>query len=175
MITIDQVKEAQRNAPTAPETKQLQRDFAAQVNNELRAITVQTRREKQAIVSAKAEELRAQLLQIGAEASKTGTRAGFSLRAITQKDAEFLMMAPSVLGGWVAVGLPKFERNGKYYHAALLPDRFAEYGFPIAARNLAEQWAEEIYCTDEDAIATAVEMIAKMSAVSALLAIDPKA
>lgn len=167
MITIDQVKEAQRNAPTAQETKQLQRDFAAQVNKELRAITTQTRREKQAIVSAKAEELRAQLLQIGAQASKTGTRPGFFLRAITQKDAEFLMMAPYVLGGWVAVGLPKYERNGKYYHAALLPDTMAEYGFPLVARNLAEQWAEEIYCADEDDIETAVSMIAKMSTVSA--------
>ena len=167
MTTIEQVKEAQRNAPTAPETKQLQRDFAAQVNNELRAITAKKRREKQAIVSAKAEELRAQLLQIGAEASKTGTRKGFSLRAITQKTAEDLMMAPSVLGGWIAVGLPKFERKGKYYFAALLPDRLAEYGFPIAARNLADQWAEEIYCTDDDDIETAVAMIAKMSTVSA--------
>lgn len=30
MITIDEVRDAQRNAPTAPETKQLQKDYEAQ-------------------------------------------------------------------------------------------------------------------------------------------------
>jgi len=156
MKTLDQVQAAQRHAPSAPETKSLQRAYAVgQLASHREAAGIRYLAE-QARLKAELATLRLAVLAAGEAAQAAGVRDGFRLRYVTQGRAEQLMGAPAVLGGWIAVGLPRVRRGVDHYLAALLP-QCMEYGLELAPLTLATQWAGELssYAPDDPEVCAA--------------------
>lgn len=89
----------------------------------------------------------------------------YSLRAVTRPRAEDLGMAPSVAGGWVAVGLPSVRVGWDYLLVAKLPLSM-DYGQPLAVTEVTASWASELgaaFTDERNGLAQA--MIAKIESL----------
>lgn len=139
-VTIEQVREAQRNAPLSEDTKTLQRQYDAQRTATERALRIARYRAEQAEQHAKEQALKARIWALERLCPPTG----FALRLISIQRAQYLMMAPAQAGGWVAVELP--EIAGKL--VALLPSFFTD-GRQVTAEHVRQCWMRGCYETDE--------------------------
>lgn len=165
--TIEQVRNAQRTAPNAPETRALQSAYEKQRLAALAARRAAKYRDEQARMRITLATLRAEIIEAGKAAQAAGTREGFRLRYVTRGRAEDLMGAPAAFGGWIAVSLPRVLHDSQEYFAALLPDGM-NYGLPMSPLTLATAWAEELCPFDEDGPKTVARwMIAKIQSIHA--------
>lgn len=141
MVTIDEVKAAQRTAPLADATRALQREYEAQRSAVRREAAARRWREAEA---AKAERFRCLTAEIKALRLCTDAQLeeqGMKLVAIAHQTAAYYGMAPKVAGGWVAVHLPFGSR---YLYAALIPLSFSEGG-KLTTGGLREAWLAIAY------------------------------
>lgn len=131
MITIDQVKLAQRENPASETTKGIQRAYEAQIS---------AKRSEAARVSYLAEQQaeRAEWIALRAKiyALTLCVPAGFRLAVLSDRKAAYLGMMPQTAGGWVAVHL---TLDGAYQYPALLPASCTD-GSRITPAELRRQW-----------------------------------
>ncbi|WP_009962994.1 hypothetical protein [Verrucomicrobium spinosum] len=142
MQTIAQLKdravELQRKAPAAAETKDAQRAYQAALNEVAMEKRAEECRERQAREKRERAELRARIL------APVVVPAGKKLVTLTAKQAEWAGMAPSVAGGWVAVGLMMMGSG----YVALVPERWTD-GEPIDVGTVQRVWSERCYWPEE--------------------------
>lgn len=139
MITIEEVKAAQRSAPLAAETKAMQREYDAQrsaAHREARAAIWRAERAAEAErFKALTESINRLRLFNAAQLAEQGRK----LVAIPYKTAAYYGMAPKVAGGWVAVKLPFGDWHQLY--AAVIPLHWTE-GRALTAAILRDAWLE---------------------------------
>lgn len=148
-ITLDQVREAQRNAPTSIETKDLQRQYERQ-QNEIKAAE-RAAKSLAAEAAAKTEGKRLKNLILRPRTLIEGVR----LVVMSRQQAEWAGNAPAVAGGWVAVNLPRAE-DGLY---ALVAETWNTCLYDVSITEVAQTWADE--CIDNDELS---EALAKLNA-----------
>lgn len=146
-VTADEVKIAQRVAPQSEATKELQRAYQSQLNDEERQKKAAEYRAKKAATDAEITRLRQAL-------TKPRTMiAGFRLVLMSITQAQWAGMAPSVAGGWVAVALPRVGR----LQVALVPEDWTTYVRESDIETVAKLWADE--CIDLDEYRDALDKI----------------